>query len=241
MKKNKMCSFKRKVINYLLMILLSLNLTSCFTDDDPTIVGTNNTYRGMLIDLNGNPVSGKTIILKSGFNHPIAEFNTDENGFFEGQGDIYNTRLMVGLENDGNILIEFDGETLSANNYFTNYSFDYNTYPSGEIIEFPPLLYAPISNMKVKIVNNTGLEYSVEYQFIVGVCEKDFMDNVEISSLCYEEENGILNFDAEDVGSVGVFAVTGTSISITVSNSINTFTQTFNIDEINQEETIVFE
>ena len=109
---------------------------------------------------------------------------------------------MVGLENDGNIVI--DGESLTVDNYFTNYSFDYTTYPSGETIEFPPLIYTPITNMKVQIINNTGLEYSAEYQFIGGVCEKNFMDNIEINSLCYEEVNRILYFDAEDVGSVGV-------------------------------------
>ena len=113
--------------------------------------------------MNGNPVSDKTIILRSSFNQPIAEFITDENGLFEGQGDIYDTGIIVGLENDGNILIDFDDETLPANNYFTIYSFDYTSYPSGETVEFPPLIYAPISNMRVEIINNTGLDYSAEY------------------------------------------------------------------------------
>jgi len=243
MKEIEAYNFKGKAKKYIVMILLSLNLTSCFLfnyDDDPVIVGRNNTYKGVLKDLNGNPVSGKTIILRSSFNQPIAEFITDDNGLFEGEGDIYDTGLVVGLKNDGNIFIEFDGETLIANNYFTNYSFDYTTYPSDETIEFPPMIYAPISNMRVEIINNTGLDYSAEYQFTIGVCEKIFYDNIEISSLCYEEENRTLNFNSDGTGRVGVFAVTGSTITVTLSNGNNTVTESFLIDETNQVETMIF-
>ncbi len=242
MKQKKKNLIFQQFTKYMVVTLISLNLTSCFLfdyGDDPVIIGSN-TYKGILIDLNGNPVSDKTIILRSSFNQPIAEFITDENGLFEGQGDIYDTGIIVGLENDGNILIDFDDETLPANNYFTIYSFDYTSYPSGETVEFPPLIYAPISNMRVEIINNTGLDYSAEYQFTIGVCEKDFYDNSEVSSLCFEEEIRTLNFSSDGTGRVGVFAVTGSTITVTLSNGSNTVTESFLIEETNQVETMTF-
>ena len=148
--------------------------------------------------------------------------------------------LNLGLKNDGNILVELGGQVFTWKNYFTKYTFGYSEYPSGQIVELPPLIYTPISNISIEIINNTGSNYSANYQFEIGVCLKNFEDNVEISSLCYEEKNETLNFDASSVGLIGVFAVTGSTISVSVSNVINTVTQSFTVNEINQVETIVF-
>ena len=58
--------------------------------------------------------------------------------------------------------------------------------------------------------------------------------------MCYEEENRSLNLGV-GFGRIGAYAVTGSSIMVTLSNSINTITESFIIDEINQEENIIFE
>ena len=135
---------------------------------------------------------------------------------------------------------ELDGQVFTVNNYFTEYTFDFTVYPSNETIEFAPLVYVPISNITIAITNNTGLEYTADYQFTIGVCLKNSLDNVEISSLCYEEENRSLNLGIGS-GRIGVYAVKGSTITVTLSNSINTITKSFLIDEINQEEIIIFE
>ena len=243
-KGKKFNAFSGKVTKLIFIIFISLNLISCFygfgNDDDPEVVGDNNTYKGILLDLSGNPVPNKTIVLRSSFDQHIAQFITDENGRFEGQGVIYNTSLKVGLQNDGNVQSELGGQVFTASNYFTEYTFDYSEYPSGEIVEFPPLIYAPISNITIAITNNTGMDYSANYQLQIGVCLKWFEDNIEIDSLCYEEEDRTLNFDGNGTGRIGGFVVTGSTISVTLSNSSTSITESFLIDEINQEETIIF-
>jgi hypothetical protein len=242
MKRVKSTVLKRKSTFFVIAVFLAFNLTSCFYgvgDDDPIIVGRNNTYKGIVIDLNGNPVSGKTVILRSSFNQHIAEFITDENGRFEGLGNIYNTSLNVGLKNDGNVQSELGGQVFIASNYFSEYTFNYTEYPSGETIEFPPLIYTPISSITVRITNNTGLDYTGEYEFKIGVCLKQFEDNVEISSLCYEDELRDFNINNGENRIIGHYAVLGSTISITLSNSNNTITESILINEINQETTIV--
>jgi hypothetical protein len=235
----------KKITKYLVIIIFSLNLTSCFLgfsdDDDPIVVGENNTYKGIVVDLNGNPVAGKTVKLRSSFGEiQIAEFTTDENGHFEGQGVIYDTTLEVGIQNDGDVQTEFGGQVSTARNYFTNYTFDYTEYPSDTLVEFQPLIYTPISSIRIEIINNTGAEFSANYQSIIGVCIKNFEDGIEISSLCYEQNNDNLNFGSEN-GRIGIFAVRGSIIDVTISNDTNTITESFTINEANQEETIVFD
>jgi len=245
MKENKSKTEFEKTVKFIALILVSLNLTSCFLgfsdDDDPIIVGENNTYKGIVVDLNANPIPGKTVKLRSSFGEiQIAEFITDENGLFEGEGVIYDTTLNVGIQNDGDVQIEFGGQVSTANNYFTNYTFDYSEYPSDTLIEFPPLIYAPISNIRIEIINNTGEEFSADYQSIVGVCIKNFDDDIEFGSLCYEEKNDNLNFGSEN-GRIGLFVLRGSTITVTLSNDTNTVTQSFTITEPNQEETMVFD
>ncbi|MBZ9631904.1 hypothetical protein LB465_14035 [Salegentibacter sp. LM13S] len=220
-----------KSIKYFMVIFLCLNLTSCYyglnDDDDPSVIG-QNSYKGVLIDLNGNPLKNMTIVLRSNFDQHIAEFITDENGVFEGQGNIYNTGLKVGIKEEGN-------------KYLTEYIFDYTEYPIDETIEFPPLINTPTSSVSIKIMNNSGLDYSVDYQYIIGICQKYFEDNLEVDSLCYEEYHDTINFDSDNSKSFSIGAVRGTTISLTVSNSDNSLTQTITVDEQNQVETIVFE
>lgn len=74
--KEKKTGVCRKIPKYILFVLISFNLTSCFLgfsdDDDPIIVGTDNTYRGIVVDTNGNPLVGKAVILKSSYDQIIA-------------------------------------------------------------------------------------------------------------------------------------------------------------------------
>ncbi|MEH6765762.1 MAG: hypothetical protein V7655_14755 [Aequorivita antarctica] len=224
-------SISKKFIKYSIVIFFCSTLISCYygwnDDDDPVIIG-QNTYKGVLIDLDGNPLSNKIIVLRSNFDQKIAEFITDENGSFEGTGNIYNTGIKLGLKED-------------FNQYLTEYTFDYTDYPSGETIEFPPLINTPTSSVSIKIINNSGLDYSVDYQYIIGICQKYFEDNLEVDSLCYEEYHNTINFDSDNSKSFSIGAVMGTTISLTVSNSANSLTQTITVDEQNQVETIVFE
>lgn len=232
-------------MQFIVIVFISLNLTSCFYgigDDDPTIVGRNNTYKGIVVDLNGNPVAGKTVVLRSSFDQHIAEFITDENGRFEGQGDIYDTSLNVGIKNDGNVLTELGGQVFTASNYFTEYTFEYTNYPSGETVEFPPLIYAPISSIGIEIINNTGQDYSGEVTLKIGVCLKRFEDNIELDSRCYEDEIiDLSTVNNGDIRTLGRFAVLGSTVTITFTNSNNTITESFLINEINKETTIIFD
>jgi hypothetical protein len=236
MKNFKRKTLFKKIINHVAIILLTVNLTSCIygNDDDPIIVGRNNTYKGSVIDTNGNPLSGKTVVLKSSYNQPIAEFITDENGNFEGQGDLYNTGLQVEIKNEENFLNFTDN--------FVTYSFNYTEFPSNEILQFPPLIYTPISHFSVDITNNTGANYEAKFEYLIGACVKDFDETIEIYSLCYGEETR--NFSlGSTMGTFrrSVFAVRGSTVSVTLTNDINTITETFLIDEVNQVESIVFE
>jgi len=226
-----MKSIYRKTISYSLVIFFCSSLISCYYgwkgDDDPNVIG-QNTYKGALIDLDGNPVSNKTIVLKSNFEQKIAEFITDENGYFEGKGNIYDTGIKLGVKEE-------------FNQYLTEYTFDYSNYPIGETIEFPPLIYTPTSSVSIKIINNSGLDYNVDYQYIIGVCQKYFENNLEVDSLCYEEFDDTINFESDNTKSFSIGAVIGTTITLTISNSDNSLTRTIAVEEQNQVETIVFE
>jgi hypothetical protein len=238
MKERNITTIYKRIPKYIFLIFVSFNLTSCFlgfnADDDPFIVGTNNTYRGIVVDTNGNPVVGKTVILSGGFDQDITEYVTDENGLFEGQGDIYDTGLQVEIKNDG------DFPNVDIN--FVQYDFRYTEYPSEQVIEIPPLIYAPISFFSIDITNNTGENYVAEYQYIIGSCNKGFEDDIETYSLCYEEDARNFNL-ADTTGPFrrSVFALRGSTIIVTLSNNISTITESYVIDEINQEETIIFE
>ena len=226
-----MKSIYRKTISYSLVIFFCSSLISCYYgwkgDDDPNVIG-QNTYKGALIDLDGNPVSNKTIVLKSNFEQKIAEFITDENGYFEGKGNIYDTGIKLGVKEE-------------FNQYLTEYTFDYSNYTIGETIEFPPLIYTPTSSVSIKIINNSGLDYNVDYQYIIGVCQKYFENNLEVDSLCYEEFDDTINFESDNTKSFSIGAVIGTTITLTISNSDNSLTRTIAVEEQNQVETIVFE
>ena len=230
MKKSINLIFK-KSIKFSVVVFFCSTLISCYyglqDDDDPNVIG-QNTYKGVLIDLDGNPVSNKPIVLQSNFEQKIAEFITDENGYFEGKGNVYNTGIKVGVKEE-------------FNQYLTEYTFDYSNYPIDETIEFPPLIYTPTSSVSIKIINNSGLDYSVDYQYIIGVCQKYFEDNLEVDSLCYEEFDDEINFESDNSKSFSIGAVIGTTIYLTVSNSDNSLTRTIAVDQQNQEETIVFE
>lgn len=227
LEKNKM----KKIIKFSIVIFFCSTQVSCYyglqDDDDPNVIG-QNTYKGVLIDLDGNSISNKTIVLRSDFDQKIAEFITDENGYFEGKGNIYDTGIKLGVKEE-------------FNQYLTEYTFEYSDHPIGETIEFPPLINTPISSVSIKIINNSGLDYSVDYQYIIGICQKYFEDNLAVDSLCYEDYYDTINFDSDNSKSLSIGAVIGTTISLTVSNSDNSLTQTISVDEQNQEETIVFE
>lgn len=237
--KEKQTTIYGKVPEWIFLVFISFSLTSCFLgfyddDDDPIIVGRDNTYKGIVVDTNENPLVGKTVILKSDFDQIIGEFVTDENGRFQGVGDIYDTGLQIEIKN------EEDFPNVDFN--FVQYEFRYTEYPSEQIIEIPPLVYTPISFFSIDITNNTGENYVAEYQYIEGVCNKNFEDNIETYSRCYEDKTRIFNLtSATGPFRRSVFAVRGSTISVTLSNNISTLTETYFIDEINQEETIVFE
>ena len=228
-----------KIPKWIFLVFISFNLTSCFLgfyddDDYPIIVGKDNTYIGLVVDTNGNPLRGKTVILKVGFDQIIGEFITDENGRFEGIGDIYDSGLQIEIKN----IEDFP----NVDDNFVQYEFRYTEYSSGQIIEIPPLVYTPISFFSIDITNNTGENYVAEYKYIEGVCNKGFEDDIETYSRCYEDKTRIFNL-ASATGPFrrSVFAVRGSTISVTLTNNISTLTETYLINEINQEETIVFE
>ena len=226
-----MKSIYKKTISFSLVIFFCSSLISCYYgwkgDDDPNVIG-QNTYKGSLIDLQGNPVSNKTIILESNFEQKIAEFITDENGYFEGEGNSYDTGIKLGVKEE-------------FNQYLTEYTFEYSNYPIGESIEFPPLIYTPTSSVSIKILNNSELDYRVDYNYIIGVCIKNFENNLEVDSLCYEEFDDTINFESDNSKSFSIGAVIGTTITLTISNSDNSLTRIINVDEQNQGETIIFE
>jgi hypothetical protein len=231
MKTIKKSIFNKKILNYFIMSVLILNLTSCWygsDDADPIVIG-QNIYKGILIDLEGNPIGNKTILLRSRiFDQHIAQVNTNEDGTFEVQGDIYDIGISVALKDD-------------ENKFLTQYTFDWTEYPINEIIEFPPLISAPTSVVDIDVINNTGLDYSVDYQYTIGICRKFFEDNIEIDTLCYEDFITTLNFDSDNEKSFGIGAVNGTTITVTVSNTTDSVTETFLVQGTSQEETITFE
>jgi hypothetical protein len=227
----------KREIKYYVVVLVFLSLTSCWygsNDDDPIIVGRDNTYQGTVVDTNGNPLAGQTVLLKSGFDQIIAELVTDENGRFEGFGDIYDTGLEVEIKN------EEDFPNVDIN--FVNYELRYTEYPSEQIIEIEPLIYKPISFFSIDITNNTGENYVAQYQYIRGSCNKSYEDDIETYSQCYEDDTQIFNLgSATGAFRRSVFAVRGSTILVTLTNDVSTLTETYLVDEINQEETIVFE
>jgi len=227
---------KIKIKKYVVAFVF-LSLTSCWygaNDDDPFIVGRDNTYRGTVVDTNGNPLEGQTVVLKSGYDQIIAELITDENGRFEGIGDIYDTGLQVEIKNEENF------PNVDVN--FVHYELRYTEYPSEQTIEIQPLIYTPITFFGIDITNNTGENYVAEYQYIRGTCNKSYEDNIETYSRCYENDTQVFNLgSATGAFRRSVFAVRGSTVLVTLTNNVSTLTETYLVNEINQEETIVFE
>lgn len=123
-----------------------------------------------------------------------------------------------------------------------NYNLRYTEYPSEQIIEIQPLIYRPISSFSIDITGNTGENYVAEFQFTEGSCHKGFEDDIEVYSLCYEDENRIFNLpSATELFVKTVYVVRGSTILVTLTNDESTLTETYLVDEINQEESVVFE
>jgi hypothetical protein len=202
-------------------------------NDDPIIVGTNNTYKGVVVDMDGNPVVGKTVVLNSGFDQYIAVLVTDENGNYEGQGVIYDTGLQVGIKNDGNF------PNISGS--FAEYQLRYTVHPSEQIIEISPLIYAPVSLFSLDSTNNTGENYVAKFEYKTGSCYKSFEDDIETYSLCYDDD--FRNFRLNDSGTArrSVFALTGSTVIVTLTNDISTITESFLVEEVNQIASMVFQ
>ncbi|SHF06817.1 hypothetical protein SAMN05444278_1461 [Psychroflexus salarius] len=210
-----------------------LSQSSCHIgggDDEITFTsfGENNIYTGTVVDGEGIPIADRTIIISSS-QLDIAEIVTDSNGFYEVNGDIYNRHITFSLVND------FDDFYVDSE-YTLSYTYD----PSNQTINVPPLISIPFSVFRIDVVNNNDLDFTVSCDYVIGLCNKYFEDDVEIHSICYETDNITRNINSSRDGTVLIFrAVTGTSVNINISNSESSITETFIVNESSQEETII--
>lgn len=236
MEHNEKLRYILKLIGISVILVMIMSQSSCHvfgvSDDEISysFFGVNNTYEGTVVDENGNPLAGRIVNVTSSLTE-IAEVVTDSNGFYQVNGDIFDRHITFNLVNDDNNFYVDSEYTLS-------YTYD----PSDQTINVPPLISVPSSSVQIEIINNTDLDISINCNYVIGLCQKYFEDDVEISSLCYENDNKLRNIPSSRDGAILNLRVeTGTSVSTKVSNSENSITETFIVDEVNQVETIIFD
>ena len=235
MKNKEKLRYILKLIGISTILVMILSQSSCYvagvSDDDITFssFGENNIYTGTVVDGDGSPIADRTVIITSS-QLDIAEIITDSNGFYQVNGDIYDRHITFSLVND-------EDDFYVDSEYTLSYTYD----PFDQTINVPPLISIPSSSVQIEIFNNTDLDISINCNYVIGLCQKYFEDDVEISSLCYENDNKLRNIPSNRAGAILNLRVeTGTSVSTTVSNLENSITETFIVVETNEEKTINF-
>jgi hypothetical protein len=221
------------------ILCISLSLFSCISDEPEVVDNARNYFKGTLVDLEGNPVSGKIIRLETSFNQFIARFTTDENGNYEGAGVIYNTSYRLSLKNDG-LTTTFNGETVNDNRYFTTYEVNYTTPVVGDVIQLPDLIYAPVGLLNLTIANNSGNPLEIDLSYVEANCSKTFENDIEAAgSFCYETTDITVTTNQAS-RRFSFYAVSNTDVTVTISDGTTRIIQTFLINQPVRDEVITF-
>lgn len=183
--------------------------TGC-EDTDP-IDNTRAYFSGRILDLNDEPIDDQEISIEQDFERGMATLRSDSEGFFQGAGFVYSGEFKLILPEKENL----------------TYHLDYSQGIAGRSIELPEVNYEEDAIMIIEIVNNSGNELALDFNYTSGWCDKFFIDNVEqLQSSCYEQidSNRTLNTDFKEYR----FSVLKESIlDLQISDGVNT--RVFNI------------
>lgn len=228
-----------QICKVLIFLLVALNIFSCYSDDDLEAADNiRNYYQGSVVDRNGNPLAGRTVVLSSGLQQ-IAKFITDENGKYEGAGVLYGPFFNLTLLNNV-VPINGDGDEITVNRDFVAYFLSYTESIQGEVIELPDLISTEVSLVNINILNNSGNAIDINYTFVSADCNKVLEDDAEVAgSYCYMVTSLSLT-RVEDTRDFRLFVASNSSIVVSATDGATHTTETFFINESVQNETFTF-
>ena len=206
-----------------LVALLTFWLFTGCGEPDP-VNNVRNIYKGIVIDVNDNPVPNENITISGDGERIIASAITDSDGKYEVVGFTY-----------GNYF-ELSSGTATDARYFLNY----NETPKGIELEFPPLLSSQITSLDLQILNNSGNSLSVNFKYLGTFCFKEFLNNIEQEfSSCYEEINEVRIFESAEAA-FSLSSPRGSDITVEITDGVNTQIETITLDQRFQNEIITF-
>lgn len=216
-----------------------INSSSCYTDDDLDAAdNTRNFYKGRVIDVAGNPVVGGTVVLKSG-RQEVARFRTDENGNYEGAGAFYGPFFNLSLLNNS-LPTDANGQPVSITRDFVDYYLTYTENIQGQLIELPDLVFSRVSIFNLNIINNSGNSLEINYTYVSADCNKLFENDLEIAgSSCNMVTSGTINSIGNSRG-LRLFSVLDSTFILSIFDGTSFTTQTYLIDQPNQNETFIY-
>jgi hypothetical protein len=213
-----------KSISFILYIHVSLFFLVSGCENIDPIDNARSYFIGEVVDINGEPLNDVDISIEQDFERILGTFTTDENGKFEGAGFVYGGSFNVNLPEYNNL----------------SYNLSYSDFISGISVEIPRITLRDGHLMTIDIINNSGNELNINYEFTSGYCDNIYVDNVlQPESNCFEIVNQQIN-RLNSASELRLFVLIDSEVIINVTDGTNTIQETFINNSNQQVETIIF-